>query len=414
MAATAETIVTNGIVTRSIDLTAVDEHPDNYNRHDDAQLEGIEASLDQFGYVRRIVVQAHASESRVPEGSPSGQTHANPGQTHTTKTRYTCVAGHGVLSALQGRGVREAEATILPADWPYERVLAYLVADNELARRSQPDQSALVALLKTVNTYDADLLPATGFDEERFRSLLAAERRANSTVSEQADYDAEPEQTEAERLAEKWGTAVGQTWTLGRHRLVIGDAREAAVLDHLMAGRPADGVWTDPPYGVSYVGAAGAIQNDDAAGLPDLLKRTCANVDRHLRPGAPIYMAHPAGELSYEFLRAWKEIGWKLHQTLVWVKDSLVLGHSDYHYQHEPILYGWKPGEQRPWHSGRSEVSVFNVPRPKKSELHPTEKPVGLIKAMLKNSLAPGAVVLEPFCGSGSTLVAAEGLVLTC
>jgi len=176
-------------------------------------------------------------------------------------------------------------------------------------------------------------------------------------------------------------------------------------------------MWTDPPYGVSYEGKTARalrIANDGAAGLEDLLRESFACVDQGLAPGAPIYVAHPAGALSVTFGSAFLERGWRLHQTLVWVKDSLVLGRSDYHYRHEPILYGYKPGQGRlgrggaGWYGGNAETSVLEVERPKASREHPTSKPPELIERCLRNSSARRDLVLDPFAGSGSTLVACE------
>ncbi len=386
-------MITNSATTRTITLGHVAEHPDNYNRHSDEQLDNLAASLVQFGYVRRIVVQE-----------------AGDG-------RFVCVAGHGVLSVLKKSGVQSAEATILPPEWTDDRILAYLVADNELARQAQADNPALERLLQRVRSNDAALLPATGFNEDRFRSLLIANRKAEiEAIRAEAaeDEDAELEQTPAEQLAQVWGTQAGQIWALGRHRLAVGDNRDPATLDALVAGAMMDGCWGDPPYGVEYSTPAGSIANDKADGLLDLLVESWRNVDRLLKPGAPIYMAAPAGDQALDFLLAWKAVGWRLHQILTWVKDALVLGHSDYNYQHELIMYGWKPGDRRPWQTGRSESTVLNYPRPRHNATHPTAKPMGLVRQTLANSLPVGSVVLEPFAGSGTTLVVCEGLGMSC
>ena len=171
-------------------------------------------------------------------------------------------------------------------------------------------------------------------------------------------------------------------------------------------------MWSDPPYGVLYTGKtkdALTIENDDAAGLPGLLSAAFGTADEVLAEGAPIYIAHPPGALSVVFGQCFLGVGWHLHETLVWVKNSMVLGHSDYHYKHEPILYGWK-GANRRWYAGRDQVSVFEVDRPSRSEEHPTMKPVDLIIAHLQNSTRRGDLVLEPFAGSGSTIIACESL----
>ncbi len=170
-------------------------------------------------------------------------------------------------------------------------------------------------------------------------------------------------------------------------------------------------LWSDPPFGVEYSGRtrdALTIDNDDAIGLPDLLRRAFGLSDEILSDGAPVYIVHPAGPLSLVFGRAFIEVGWHFHQSLVWLKDSLVLGRSDHHYRHETMLYGWKKGRERFWYGGRDQDSVFEVARPKGSELHPTTKPVELVARCLRNSSRPGDIGYEPFSGSGTTLVAAE------
>jgi DNA modification methylase len=182
-------------------------------------------------------------------------------------------------------------------------------------------------------------------------------------------------------------------------------------------------MWTDPPYGVSYTGKtkdALTIDNDDASGLETLLVAAFAVADDVLVEGAPIYIAHPAGRQSVTFGRSFLDRGWRLHQTLVWVKNTIVLGHSDYHYKHEPILYGYKLGQGRfgrggkHWFGGNDQASVFEVARPMASPDHPTSKPVELVIGCLRNSTKRGDLVYEPFMGSGSTLIAAEQLNRRC
>jgi site-specific DNA-methyltransferase (adenine-specific) len=182
-------------------------------------------------------------------------------------------------------------------------------------------------------------------------------------------------------------------------------------------GEPAACCWTDPPYGVEYVGGTKdhlTIRNDTADGLARLLAPSFANVRDALVPGGAFYIAEPAGALHVEFGNAVIAAGLHLHEMVIWVKDRLVLGHSDYHLRHEGVLYGWKPGADRAWYAGRSEDSVFEVPRASVNAEHPTAKPVALVTAMLKNSTKHGDLVLDPFLGSGTTLIAAEQLGRRC
>jgi DNA modification methylase len=179
---------------------------------------------------------------------------------------------------------------------------------------------------------------------------------------------------------------------------------------------------TDPPYGVDYRGKTKRslrIANDDGNGIADLLSETFPVLDKVLAPGTPIYLFHPAGPASAVFVKAFLDVGWQIRQGLVWVKDALVLGHGDYHFRHEPIIYGTTPGGRlgrgrARWYGGHAQTSVFEVPRPRASLEHPTAKPVALISQLVANSSRIGDVVLDPFLGSGTTLIAAEQLGRRC
>jgi DNA modification methylase len=207
-------------------------------------------------------------------------------------------------------------------------------------------------------------------------------------------------------------TKLGDVYELGLHRLVCGDSTDATAWDRLMQGETSQMVWTDPPYGVSYVGKtkdALTIENDtlDAHGLRDLLASSLGLAWTHCREGGAWYVAAPAGPLHQVFGDVLQELEvWR--QTICWIKDSLVLGRSDYHYRHEPIFYGWKPGAAHYFVDDRTQDSVWEIPRPKRSAEHPTMKPVALVERAIRNSSKPGDIVLEPFGGSGSTLLAAE------
>jgi DNA modification methylase len=231
---------------------------------------------------------------------------------------------------------------------------------------------------------------------------------------------------EGAALREKWGVETGQVWLLGEHRLMCGDSTKAEDVARLMGGEKASCMWTDPPYGVGYVGKtkdALTMQNDGAGNLSELLMAALTNADKILIGSAPFYIAHPAGALQVVFLRVVEAIGWRIHEQLIWVKDSMVLGHSDYHYKHEPILYGWTSGGGRAgrgnhegshWYGDNSRVTVFEIPRPKASEEHPTMKPVELVEAHVGNSSRIDEVIYDPFLGSGTTIIACERLGRKC
>lgn len=208
--------------------------------------------------------------------------------------------------------------------------------------------------------------------------------------------------------------------------LCCGDARDGEQLKGLFGREQASLFVSDPPYGVDYKGKTRRslrIQNDDAQGLAGLLREVFAAADGVLAANAPFYVFSPAGPLGTRFRIAIDEAGWQLHQSLVWDKGSIVLGHSDYHYRHEDVLYGWKRGPGRAgrgrhagsrWFGDNSQASVFCHDGPARSELHPTMKPVGLIAEMIRNSSRRGEIVLDPCVGSGSTLLACEQLGRRC
>ena len=254
-----------------------------------------------------------------------------------------------------------------------------------------------------------ELLEGLSISNEALRQMLADVARGARRIGGDPD-DIPP-------LPGRPTTRPGDLWTLASHRILCGDATSTKDLARLMGRRKARVLWTDPPWGNSYVGKtkrALRIQGDEAAGLESLLRGSFAAVDRFLQPGAAIYIAHPAGASQITFLEAFLTQGWVLSQQIVWVKDAFVLGHSDFHAQHEPILYGHTPSPGRwgrghhGWYGGNAESTVLQIPRPKASREHPTMKPTELIRRLIENSSGFGDLILDPFLGSGSTLVAAE------
>jgi DNA modification methylase len=323
------------------------------------------------------------------------------------------VRGHCRLAAARLLGLAR-----VPVDFQEygteEAELADLVADNRIGELSEPDPSLLADLLARLDltTLDMDL---TGYQASELSRLLSHVDEGSGIVED-----------EIPDLPKVPVTRPGDLWRLGPHRLLCADSARAENVRRITDGTKAVCLWTDPPYGVGYVGKtsrAMTIANDAAAGLPDLLARAFAAAGEALEPGSPFYIAHPAGALALVFENAVAQAGWHLHETLIWVKDTMVLGHSDYHYRHEPVLYGWTKGAGRSgrgrhdgsrWFGDDAQTSVFEIPRPRRSEQHPTAKPVALVAAMLANSTPRGGVVLDPFLGSGTTLIAAEELSRNC
>jgi DNA modification methylase len=318
-------------------------------------------------------------------------------------TMEVLVGNHRVLAARE-LGWREIAVCFLEVG--DEQARRILLADNRTSDLAGYDPHALLALLSEL---DGDLV-GSGYAEMDLDALLDAV----SADGALEDDDVPPLPAEAT-------TRPGDVMLLGEHRLACGDARDAALVERLLEGEPARCLVTDPPYGVGYEGKTRArlrLQNDEPVALERLLGAAFAVADRQLAAGAPVYVFHPTGALLSVFVAAFVGVGWGLRQSLVWVKDAMVLGHADYHFQHESILYGYKPqpGAGRlgrggaGWYGDARQVSVFELPRPRAAREHPTSKPPELLAAMLRNSSRRGEVVLDPFAGSGSTLVACERL----
>lgn len=355
-------------------------------------IEAIAASLTRRGLYRPIVVNRGSLTGRPME----------------------ILAGNHTFLAARSLGWDSIEATTVDVD--DDEAAQIVLADNRLADLATYDDDALLEVMQSVTD-----LTATGYAPADLEELLAlAENRAALTDPD----DAPP-------LPEHPLCELGDLFELGPNRLVVGSATDyRAVSAALPTGAVIDCVWTDPPYGVAYSGAAGTIQGDeDAATAAALLAGAIDTAVRVSRPGAAMYIAH-SDLLRMPLQEALTAAGCTVRQTLIWVKDRLVLGRSDYHYRHEPILeatapeleyspiaYGFAPGGSGRkgrggdhWFGDASQTTVFEEPRPSKSSLHPTMKPVALIERMVRNSCRPGHWVLDLFAGSGSTLIAAYAI----
>lgn len=380
-------------------ISSLNLDPNNARTHDNANLEAIAGSLTQFGQRKPIVISQD----------------------------NTVVAGNGTLTAAKSLGWKEIEVVRVPADWDADRIKAFALADNRTAELASWDNEVL-------NQQLAELEEA-GFTVSEF----------GFEVSEIPILDIETVEDEAPETPEKPLTQEGDVYQLGNHRLVCGDSTKASVLRIALDGNLADCVFTDPPYNVSYQGGTKdklTIQNDDMddAQFHEFLFGFYQAAIENTKEGGPIYVFHEERE-SEAFRHNLVKAGWLLKQCLIWVKDSLVLGRQDYNWQHEPILYGWKPGAAHSWYgpftnttvieaqkrdwakASKQELvefvtaafetsSVIREKRPRKNDIHPTMKPIALVSKMLKNSCTSGNWVLDPFAGSGSTLIACEQLGL--
>lgn len=396
----------------------------NARTHSSAQINMIAASIREFGFSNPILVGADG----------------------------VVIAGHGRLDAAKKLGL-ELVPTIVLSQLSDEQRRALVLADNKIALGSGWDPDLLASELSDLHDAGFDM-ELTGFSDQELGELIKPHPSGGLTHPD-----------EAPPVAETVVCSIGETWILGSHRVTCGDCTDSVILSAAVGSEPVDVVWTDPPYNVAYGGKAemlgrydkghrntSRILNDDlpASEFLALLEAAFAACFSRMRPGAAIYVAHSETE-GINFRGAFQKAGFKLSSCLIWRKNALVLGRADYQWIHEPILYGWKPGAAHRWYGGRKQVSVQDlgdgspfvplpdgrwqitvhdtvmvvsgealvqelVPsvlheeKPRRSDLHPTMKPVALVEKMLSCSARPGDQVLDPFGGSGSTLIAAERL----
>ncbi len=347
----------------------------NARTHSDDQVAQIAASIAEFGFTNPILA-----------GSDG-----------------VIVAGHGRLAAAQKLGLDVVPVVVLDHLTPTQR-RALVIADNRIAENAGWDDAMLRIEIAALQDDDFDL-SLTGFDADALAELMAGDE---SDGQGQADDDAMPEmpETPVSRPAD--------VWLLGGHRLFCGDSTVADSYDRLLDGAPVDMVFTDPPYNVNYANSAKdkmrgkdrAILNDNLGdGFYDFLLAALTPTIAHCRGG--IYVAMSSSELDV-LQAAFRAAGGKWSTFIIWAKNTFTLGRADYQRQYEPILYGWPEGAQRHWCGDRDQGDVWNIRKPQKNDLHPTMKPVELVERAIRNSSRPGNVVLDPFGGSGTTLIAAE------
>lgn len=346
-------------------------NPKNWRRHPERQRAALRALLREVGYADALLARRVGSDLVLIDG-------------HLRKSLDP-----------------EQLVPVLVLDLDEQEAEKLLLTLDPLAALATPEAEPLAALLGRVESSSVAV--------QELLSTIARSAGLPPLRFLTTDPDQLPEQPDSR-------TKSGDLWALGEHRLLCGDARNVADLERLMDGA-ADVLFTDPPYGVSYEGKTPRslrIEGDSPEGLSTLLNDAFNAVSKVLAPGAAIYLCHPAGAQSFTFLQAFFSQGWRFRQGLVWVKDSMVLGHADYQYRHEPIAFGYAPGGGRRgrggsgWYGNDAQDTVIEVPRPKSSRDHPTMKPVELIRRLLVNSCPEGGRVLDPFAGSGTTLIAAE------
>jgi DNA modification methylase len=305
------------------------------------------------------------------------------------------------LKVLLDMGMTEVDCVVVELDAEKEKALN--IALNKISGEWDKDKLALLIADLQGADFDVSL---TGFEPEEIDALF---KDSVKDAVKDDDFDVEAE------LKKPAFTKPGDLWLLGRHRLVCGDSTKADTFALLMADKKANLVVTDPPYNVDYEGAAGKIKNDNMGNdaFYTFLLDAFSCMEKVMVDDASIYVFHADTE-GLNFRRAFADAGFYLSGTCIWKKQSLGLGRSPYQWQHEPILFGWKKKGKHLWYTGRKESTIWEFDKPKKNGDHPTMKPVPLLAYPILNSSMSNAIVLDPFGGSGSTLIACEQTERVC
>lgn len=354
-----------------VDIDKLVPYARNARTHSPEQILQLRASIREFGFVNPVLID----------------------------DAFNVLAGHGRIMAARAEGIKEVPCVFV-SHLTEAQKRAYILADNRIALNAGWDMELLRVELEELRDLDFDL-DLTGFDENEITELF---NDSDDTEVEDDDFDL------TAALEEAAFVLPGDVWTLGRHRLICGDATDAGTVKKLMDGRKANLVLTDPPYNVSFESASGLkIKNDSMKGeqFYAFLFSAFHNLADNLESGGSAYIFHADTE-GENFRRAFREAGFHLSGTCIWAKDSFVMGRSPYQWQHEPILYGWLKTGTHKWYAGRSEATIWNFSKPKRNADHPTSKPLDLLAYPIKNSSQPNGIVLDTFGGSGSTLIACE------
>lgn len=340
----------------------------NARTHSEAQVAQIAASIREFGFLSPILV---AEDN-------------------------TILAGHGRLAAALKLGLKKVPC-VKENHLTETQKRAYIIADNKLSLNAGWDSELLAVELSELEGADFNL-DLLGFDEAELSSIFDADKDVNED-----DFDVEKE------LEEPCFSKTGDIWMLGKHRIICGDATKLETYKTLLENTKVNLVVTDPPYNVNYEGAAGKIKNDNMENdkFYQFLFNSFVNMEQAMADDASIYVFHADTE-GLNFRKAFQDAGFYLSGCCIWKKPSLVLGRSPYQWQHEPCLYGWKKKGKHKWYAGRKETSVWEFEKSKKNADHPTMKPIALLAYPIKNSSMTNSLVLDPFAGSGSTLIACE------
>ena len=349
------------------DLIPASYNPRKKLKPGDSEFEKIKNSIMQFGYVEPVIVNQD----------------------------MTVIGGHQRITVLKTLGYTDIDCVIIDIDKTKEKALN--IALNKIS--GEWNKELLADLIKDLQSADFDI-SFTGFEPPEIDQLF---NEVHDKGVKEDDFDVDKE------LAEPSITQKGDVWLLGRHRLICGDSTDPEVYQVLMNGQKANLVVTDPPYNVNYSSQAGSIKNDNMKDQEfyNFLFKAFTNMASCMEKDASIYVFHADTE-GYNFRKAFKDAGFYLSGVCIWAKQSLVLGRSPYQWKHEPILFGWLKNGKHNWYADRKQSTIWNFDRPSKNSLHPTMKPVGLCAYPIQNSSMSNCIVLDPFGGSGSTLMACE------
>ncbi len=354
-----------------VPLSKLVPYVNNARTHSPEQLAKLRSSLREFGFINPVIIDRD----------------------------FNVIAGHGRIVAAKEEGITEVPCVFV--DYLTEaQKKAYILADNRMALDAGWDEELLRIEIESLQGADFDV-SLTGFGEDEIADLFSGD----------SEKDVKDDDFDLSAALEKAAFVErGDIWTVGRHRLMCGDATSAEDVAALMDGKKANLIVTDPPYGVSFKSSGGlTIQNDSMKGdeFYTFLYNSFSCMVEHLESGGAAYVFHADTE-GLNFRKAFVDAGFHLAGVCIWVKNSLVLGRSDYQWQHEPVLYGFLKNGKHPWYSDRKQTTIWNYDKPKRNKNHPTSKPLDLLGYPICNSSQENAIVLDTFGGSGSTMMACE------
>ena len=345
-------------------------YQNNARTHSPEQINKLRASLREFGFINPVIIDRE----------------------------YGVLAGHGRIEAARAEGMKEVPC-VFADNLTEAQKRAYILADNRMALDAGWDEDMLRVEIEALQGADFDTA-LTGFDEKELADFFGSD----DSGADDDDFDLSSALEQASFVQK------GDVWTVGRHRLMCGDATSMDNVATLMDGKKANLLLTDPPYGVSFKSSSGlTIQNDSMKNeeFYQFLYDAFTAVAGFLSSGSSAYIFHADTE-GLNFRKAFIDAGFHLAGCCIWVKDSLVLGRSDYQWQHEPVLYGFLQNGKHNWYSDRKQTTVWNFAKPKRNANHPTSKPLDLLSYPVRNSTQENGIVLDTFGGSGSTMMACE------